>query len=624
MRINLDCHRLKTLVGSALAAGLLSGASAEAADRQQLGVVPEGETLVIAVGELVAASRIRVEIDGQLRDVPIGVRGQEVSIRVPDDLDGSRHDLVLFLETSRGSEHLGSWEFETSEGEWGLVSSIRSDIGVVSDGEESRAFASIGGRFDYDLDDGRVQAGLSILRTSRPDAESGDHVRITDYFLETRGTLGGNWLKTRFGSHYYLTDGHLIDESTRRGVSLRFQNPSGDHDTSVYAMRTTVSDGLENISGLEDSQDRLYGVTGFVHPVPDQGLRLSYNAYDGQAPELPSGQQGEVTGYGLALNGPIGDGRADFSLSMDKTMWRDGTGWHDGTALDSELTVQLLPLDQETKLAFSAGYARTGDDFFSPLNPDMIVGEESLTMGLEYFSHEWDWSLEAAAARTNTDGKPDQATDRISRVTFRTSYSPDVFTGGFLNGTTFYFDAQMQRQDRLETPEDAPDPQDNTLWQFSLGLDRYQSDRSFALLYTYDKLDFRSGSGGDERAHGLEMLASYTPSDLLDASVRAMVRRHESTHGQFWEQDASASLRYEFVPDRWSFGLSAGLSIYEDPNKEDSKYLRQELEWEMHSNHSLVLSADYRDGAGANRLLPGEGWQFGLSLRSDLGRAYGR
>ena len=592
---------------------------APASDRVSLGDAQPGEILSIEIDQLLPLARVKVEIDGVRVWTALDLSGTTLRLKVPSDLTGNTHELVLYEETARGDVVIGRWEFTlVAAGTTEAYVAVQLESGVVGNRDAHKVYTGFGGRLDFDIQDGLLRGGLSFSRATLPDPETGEYYAINDHYLETRHTVLGGDLSLRLGSHYYNINGNLIDQASRRGVSLRFADAANRDEAVAFVLQPGLSTSPDNLIGVADRNDRVIGATTQIAPFLNSGLRLGFTAFDGRAGDLPNGSVGNVRGKGVSLSAPVVGDRVDVLLSADETEWFDGGTWRSGQALEAELDIRLTPPELPDALSLGLGYSQIDQDFHSPLNPDLIVGERAKRVELEYAGHEWSWALGAEQARTNEGGSPDQAVDRLTRLSFETTYAPDVFTGGFLNGARFYFSSELFVQERLETPLGALPEQDHQLATFSVGMNKFTERGSYAVLYSYEDLEYHASPDGDEVAHGLELLASVAPTDRLDATVELKLRHHASTLGDFWEARAAASLNYALVPDLWDYALEAGIVEYSDSSSENARYLRQEIEWTFVEDHSLVFSAEYMEGPWSRRMINGDGWLFGLALRSDI------
>jgi hypothetical protein len=285
------------------------------------------------------------------------------------------------------------------------------------------------------------------------------------------------------------------------------------------------------------------------------------------------------------------------------------------------VNINLAEPGDERTLALSMGYARIDEGYFSALNPNLITGEEGVRLGLASYARDWDWSLEGAVARTNIGGSAANPEDRLGRLSFDISDAPEVFTGGFMNGASFFFGAEMLRQDRINTPAGAIAPQDNTIWQLSLGFNRYQPDHSLALLYTYDHFDDRTGANEDERIHGFKAFVTVRPDDRFNASALVGLKMNDGVTGRYWTATGSVALGYDIIPDRLNYAVKVGFERSDRSSVQEGGFVGNELAWNFSRQHALVLSADYGRGSMAQDLAGGSGWVFGLALRSEFSQA---
>ena len=606
------------IVGFVVCASAAQG-FAQSADRVQLGVFAPGSTLQIPLDSIVPATRLEVVIDGEIITSPFGVSGSTLSLAVPRTLSGVVHDIVVYETGPAGRTRIGTWEFETVEGAWDYFASVHIESGLRASGNERESYTRGGGRLDFDLDDGRSRGGLSFTLRETPDPATGSRVDIGDWFLESRLTFAGDSMRLRLGNHYYYADGHLIDEASRRGFSVRLTDPGGGYDASLFTLQPSQQVTTDNLTGLSDPSDRVTGLLASFAPVPGSGLRTSLTAYGGLAHDLPDGGAGEVSGAGLAFATPLGRS-ADFLLTWDKTTWDSGTGATTAQAFGAEANFTLRD-GGDSSLGLTLGYDFIEEGYHSALNPDLIAGEETLTLALAHSAPEWNWELEAAYARTNAGAPVGTPEDHLGRLSFTASYAPQVFTGGFLNGSSFFFGAEVLTTDRIDSPPGSIAPSDNTIWSLSLGMDRFRPDHSFALLYTYDRFEDRTGAGLHEEVHGLEGLVSFTPSDRFNASFGADIEWHQTATGDFWQAEAQASLSYELIPDKLTYALEFGVEDYENPAIPDGAWLGTELAWDVFDSHALVVSADYGRGSKSYALAGGDGWVFGIALRQELALA---
>lgn len=592
-------------------------AGAQITDRYQLGVKTAGDVVELPLDSVIAPTRLLILVDGAVISTPFGVAGTTLSLRLPDDLLGARHQIVVFELTSTGRRYIGNWEFETAENDWSIIGSVMSEVGIRGTHDRTETYSSGGGRLDFNLNDGRFRGGLSFALDEGHDPITGDRHSVGDWFVETRHALAGQRLTLRFGTHYFDSDSQLFDQGVRRGASARVGDASGGHETTLFAVQSSQSTGSGNLLGLNDPQDRVAGFMSTFQPTTASGLRFTLSGYGGHDPELPHGGAGAANGRGLAVSGAVGT-RGDFLLSADRSRWHDGLRWREGMAYSLDTSFDIAATDQSGGLVFNLGYERTDADFHSPLNRDQISGEETLTLGLTRHTWEWDWTGEFMIGQTNSGGDPALPVDRLMRLGVDVTYTPEVFTGGFLNGASFFAGAEMFMQDRIDTPPGAVAASDNTTYSVRLGLSRLQPDHSLALLYSYDLFEDRTGARQHRRIHGLESIVTFAPMDDLDTSFSSKVELNDGPSGRTWLGRGSGAVLYELIEDQLSYEFEFGVEASTDPAAPTGGYLGNALAWSVSDTHTLVLSADYSAGSKRHDLLGEDGWVFSFALRSDF------
>lgn len=590
---------------------------AQGADRYQLGVLDAGEIVDLPLDAVIAPTRLLVLVDGVATTAPFAVAGRTLSLRLPDELPGAIHRIVVYELTPEGRRYIGNWEFETTTGGWSVIGTVMTEAGIRGTKDRNETYASGGGRLDFDLNEGRLRGGLSFAMDERLNPVTGGRISVGDWFIEARSALVGETMKLRFGTHYFDNDSQSFDQGSRRGVSARIGDPSGNHETTVFAIQATQASGAENLLGLADPDDRLGGFVSTFRPVEGASLRVTLAGYGGRDTDLPHGSAGAVNGRGLAVSGALGS-RGDFLFAVDGSRWHDGQNWRQGHSYSLDTRFDIAPAGLPGGLVFDLAYARTDADFHAPLNRDLFTGEETLTLGLTRHGWDWEWSGDVMVGRTNIGGAPALPVDRLMRLGMDVTYSPDVFTGGFLNGTSFFAGVDMSMQDRIETPAGAVAPTDNTTYGLYLGLSRLQRDQSLALLYTHDRFEDRTGARQHHRIHGLETVLTYSPTDWLETSFASKIELTDGPAGRVWTAQGTGATRIDLIADRLAFDFEFGVETSTDPAAAEGGYLGNALSWSLSDSHRLVLSADYGSGSKQHGLIGEDGWIFGLALRSDF------
>lgn len=597
----------------------LTGTSlaAEGLIRQDIGAYGPGDQVQLDLDQIVPSPDLRLLLNGQDTALVFATRGRRVVIELPDTLRGTRQDITVQRRVGDGFETLGIWSFSSTRAPAIWSGSLLGEAGVRSADGTTRDYGFAGGRVDVDLGDGQTRGALTFLLDEAADPATGDRLRIPDWFVETGRDVGAGRAYARLGSQYLQTAGVLLDGSARRGVQFGFETADRTGQAAVFALGTDTSDSASNLLGLADDDARLTGVRLSGLPFGTTGPKLEFAAFDGRARRDDSTAPGDLRGAELTLGGLITP-RVGYALSYAQSAFDGATGQDKGTALTSELTFGLLPQDDARSLVLSVGYDRIEQDFFSPLSQSLIAGEETLALGLSYGSDLWSWDLDLARARTNTGGPASAPVDILDRAALTVSYQPQVFTGGFLNGTTFYGGLEVLTQDRLTTPAGALAATDSTVRRFSLGLDRLQPDFSLAVLYTHDDYLDRSGSS-DETLRSLQGLVTLEGYRRLDANIGTRLTHTDGPGTDYWDGALSAGLRLALIENKLDYGLTTGLTLYQDDVQPRGGFVAQELSYGIFDGYDLVMRAEYGFGTDLPQGRTDSGWNFGLAIRADLG-----
>jgi hypothetical protein len=580
----------------------------------RLGVADAEGVLRVPLDALVPVSRLRVEVDGVAVAAGLAFSGRDLLVHLPPGLGGARHDLVVYRMEPGADVELGVWSFDTAGGATDYTMTGRIEAGGMSGPAGTEGVLNGSGRLSFTRDGGRWRGSLGFLQTQDSNNRN-PRTEITDYFLEHRGAAFGDDVIARIGTQELPGETPAMDDSQRRGLSMRLQDPARRYDLMMFAMKPGEAEGRRNLTGLEEPDDLVSGLAAQVMPFANRGLQLDLLAFEGRAAAVP------VTGQGLRLSGPVaGLSAGSFELGYAQVENRStAIGTTRDDALTGELGFAILPDDGSRSLSLTLEGSRVGGDFYSPLNPDLIADEAETGARLTWQSAFWQWEARAARARNNIDHLPGLPTDGFRDVSFDLYFLPDDFTGGPLNGMTFYLSAAREGQRRLKTPAFAPAAEDFDLDTFSLGMDKFQPDYSWALGLTREDLHDLTGRGLDERRTRLEALYAWTPDDSTTLTLSGEVGRVERSGKTYRRAALEAGFAWDLVPDLWSAYVEGGITRDSEPDAETGRYLGAELSRSLTPRTDLVAKVNWGRDAEAPDLAPGGGTVFGLVLRHDLG-----
>ncbi len=616
--MNLRRRKLR-LVGCAVSVMLALAETNIAAHAQgRLGGVVQGGQLRIELSVTVPLSRLRLEIDGVKVKLPLSLQGRTLVVQLPDDLGGQDHDISVFRLQPDADEELGYWTFSTrsNQSEANFVGTL--EIENRRGGAGSKTLFNGNGRLGFSLGGGALRGGLGFTQSGTA-RRGGIQTELSDYFLEAPFALAGQDARVGLGTQGLPAESLLADDQLWRGASFRLSNPDGRSDFLAFSISPDTEGGLSNLTGLSDPDARLSGVAAQVFPFRDGSFKADVLAFSGRA-DLGDGA-GAAQGGGLRFSGPIGAGLGDFALEVAQTeTGAAGTvSAASAQAINAELGFGLLPAEHDSSLELRLSTARRDAGFYSPLNPDLISDETRNKAELLYQSDEWQWAFSAERAVSNVGRNAAVPTDAFQTYGLDLTYSPFVFTGGFLQGVTFYGSLYQEDQRRLTTPTGGSDPEDFRLQSLSFGMDRFQPDHAWSLGAKLDWLDDWSGNGQSEQRQRIEAAFAYTPDDLTNLTLRAEHGRKKLSGN--WLADSQIELSYAFPidGDRWSGFVEAGAARVDGNASKNGTYFGAELKLSLAPQTSVLMRADYGQGAEASDLTPGGGWTVGLGLRHEFG-----
>ena len=584
----------------------------------RLGAVAEGGVLRLPLEGTVPLARLRVEIDGIPMDVGLQLAGRDLLVTLPAGLQGASHDITLYRIEPGEDVELGIWAFETPSGATDVTLTGRIEAGVQAGADGTAGLLQGSGRIGFERDGGRWRGALGF-RQDQEDESRTPRSEITDYFLEHRGALWGDDLIARIGTQEAPGETLAMDDSARRGLSLRLQDPGGRSDVMLFALSPHAVSGRRNLTGLEDEGDLVQGVAARLLPLPGRGVQADLLAYDGHATE-GDGKVADVSGRGLRLSGPLallpgGSFELGYAHSTHEIPLGGLPLVRKDEAFALEVGMALLPQGDERSLTLTLGADRSGADVILPLNPDLIPDEAGQEIGLLWQSAFWQWEAKARRAENNLEGLEAEPTDAFHDYSLDLYFLPDDFTGGPLNGMTFFLSAAREDQRRLRGGGSG---EDFTLDSVSLGMDKFQPDYAWALSLTREAL--RPASGADETDLALEGLYAWTPDEATTLTVAAEIGRLKTPAASYDRLSLEAGYGWDLAPDLWSAFVEAGWQEDAAPEAEDGAYFAAELARRLSPATELALRADYGRGSDAPDLAQDGGWVMGLTLRHDLGR----
>ena len=608
--------------------GLLM-ATALSARAQDLGELAQGGSLVIPLDVTNLTGEVAIEID----DIDVtefaSIAGGQLVISPGAPLGSGAHTVTVYLFQGAGYEIIGNYSFSvgaasdaTTTGSAGLTLGVEAthEVGGRILNGDSEEIASSTGTVEVTTVDNSFTGRADYLATLRDEDQiNGKPVNIGQYFLEYKRTGGTVDFTGRLGHQTLTYDPVLIGDVNRRGVSLLFNTPDERFRFGAFNLRSSDALGVDNITGIQESDDRMVGAQLAFRPFAANDFRISAQVYDGKG--TPNGGliAGAGNGFSMGFDGSVMQGRLRYGAFYGRTEWDEDAGGvvfaeDSGEAVLTRLEFDVLGHDGGSRiLTIGLDYEIVDYGFYSLANPGIATGGETFRFTADYAADQFGFSLYADTQKTNEGGLPTWATDRISRVAFDGYY--DVQGQGFWQNATLRFGTYVDWQDRLVSPPATP-IEDFTAVTYYMGLEKYSDAWSWSLTYDYVDDNDQSPSNIDTKSHNLQAFFDYTVNDRLALNGTGLVTYQRSSPDKWWRYEAGVGGIYDIVPGKWQFALNAGYTMSDEPFALDGGYISTELSWQFNPAAELVLSAAYSDGPYTETSGAGHDASIGLLLRA--------
>ena len=536
-------------------------------------------------------------------------------------------EVVIYALTSAGYEIVAYFEYVIEGGAQPPSYSLTAshEIGVRNlNREDTNRFARSSGSAEVTAMNGQLNATASYLATSEANERiAGRSVDLESYAVEYNRSGGALDLIARLGDQSVSYDRALVSDITERGASLFFETPGQGLSFGVFGTEVMAPEGAENLTGLGDQDDLIYGATTAVRPFGGSDFQLGISGYAGRGAEFDGGDIGEGQGGAVFVNGSARDGRLRYGVDVGWAEWDEDAELAvfpkvDGTAVLALVEYDVFGFDNPSSLTFGLAYERVDATYFSLANTSLPSGREDIQLS-------FDWASEASSVGglvnhqlTNTGGPSDEPVDRIltfnlygSHIPYATSVAPT-----WLGDPSLSFDLQVISIRRKETPPAAIPPEDEDSVDALVGLYVQRETFGWGVGYGFGHIDDRTANNFDETTHSLDWSVDWQVGDLTTVGGSGYVTRFDNVDGIYTDTSLQIDATREF-PD-WALTWAAGVG-YEDfgaPGSQDGMALTTDLTWAFAPAADLVLSGTWAEGGKAEETLDDPEWSVGLMLRA--------
>ncbi len=604
---------------SALLVVTATGAVAQSGE-----VIVEEGSVFIPLATAATGGNLAVEIDGI--DVTDFIEITEDGILLWQDtpLSGGDHLVVVYLLSDAGFEEIGTWSFATDGASAGSSYSLTVDAvheaGTRRVNDDETSYAESSGSVEVSTEDGNFSAGADYIATTvETNRINGNEIDIGEYYLSYDQPGSIIDFSARLGHQSLDYDDVLISDLSRRGVSFQMSRPDQRLQFGVFGSRVADELGADNFTGLERSEDRIYGAQFGFRPFGSSDFRITMQSYEGEGDPFTSGTSGTGSGYSLGFDGSFNDGRGRYRAGAGRALWdEDGAGVVEeeveADAMLAGIDYDLLTGEDGRYLTLGIGYERVDEAYFSLANPGIAPDREDVFLSLDYSTDTMSFFGRLDTQLTNINGPADVETDRYDTVTLDARWMPEGETG--FARADYYANASLQTKNREETPLGAPVQSDFTSLDFGLGFDVSGDQLDWGLGYAYIDYNDESAFDEDETSHEVSLHLDYRPTDQLDLSLNTSATRIDGFAGDWVDGDVSVSMGYQIVPGTWAMSANANYASYGEPGVEDGSSIRADLTWSFNPAADLIFSAGYAKGANATETTDDEEWSAGILLRA--------
>jgi len=579
--------------------------------------------IVLPINVSGAAGPVAVEVDGIDMTAFVTIRDGEIAISAAAALEPGRHEAVIYVETGGVYSEFARYSFDaggsvgSSQLDWTFSATHEAEARSLNGDVATKAQSA--GELTVETLDKSVSARVSYFGTNREDDQLTDlPFDIGEYSIEIRQSGALLDLVGRVGHQVVGYDTALIADLNRRGLSFDATLADERVQFSAFGLKSVEALGVENLLGLAEDEDRMFGGRLAFRPFQGADFRVSLQGYEGRGVPLYGLEVGTGAGTGLSLDGSFIDGRLRYNLAGAAVDWDvDSSGplpEDQAEAIKAQVDFDFEPNAKGRSLSLGFGYDRVDLFYYSLANPGIEPGGETLRLTADYAADRLTLFGELGATKTNVGAPADYETDLITRIAVNGRY--DLFDAGFLSDTTLSFDGSIEQLRRIATPMGAPAAADWDSMTATLGIEKTSDFGGWTANYTYNQINDLSASNDDLTSH--ELFASYDHQfdDRLTLGVTGLVGTYDSTiFGSHRRTDATLDLGYDIDPGRWNLALSLAVAETTELGVLDGHAASGVLTWTINPATELVFNAGRYHGAMASESGTDHDQIFGVLLR---------
>jgi hypothetical protein len=474
---------------------------------------------------------------------------------------------------------------------------------LTSAGE--RAMIAGAGDLGADIQAGNLHfrsRGNYFLQTDKDLSLTGNTLDLGEYELNLDYQGDDISVGASLGHHDIGEQSLIMNGFYRRGASLRLGDAAGHVQAKAFSFGTESLSGGENITGLNDTGERIVGGSLSVQPFSTEpgALKITGIFYDGK---------GAGIGDGIMTTDPVADGRgwgvvaeksfADQRISLrgeyaHSTYDQDGSAGTAPTEGSDAVSVSLnlrpfaeapVWLGDAADISLGASYDRLGTYFQSIANSGVAADREAYTVHGALNWGKASNNFQYVYETNNVDDLDAVATDYLHNLSFSTNYTMDPIEGGldWLGTPNFYISGFIADAGRKDTPTGYLGPDTNNLTKsVTLGGNTSYGNWSWGLSHTVSSYEDFTNTSSDTLNNGTAFNINWTDFDRYSVGGAVQFNVFEdldedtSNYGTNFMVDMSAEILEDVLNLNVDYNLNLSAGSGDQP---DTHLVNGEVEW---------------------------------------------
>ena len=577
------------------------------------------EAIVLVIPDEVAAGaavELAVELDEFDVTALLQVEGGRLLLDPPEPLPMGLHQLRLVEYGADGSIiERGAWSIEVRDGEALQEISASANTGVdllyrfagndLIDPPDNFTAQGAGDATARIADEKwSVDADANYFLNSQQDQTiDGKRLDIGEYLFSGNYQAEFTDMNLRLGHQDIGADNLIMSDFYRRGLTVTLAQPDENLSVTAFALRSEPILGVDNFTGVDDSENRVQGVMVKARPIESlsENVEITGTFYEGETDavgnasglvaEDSSGAGGSLAvdtlwlDRRLRLRGEVALTRFDFDDSGDLPADND-------LAYDILASYALIPGGESDGeyLSWDVGveHKRVGTFFASVANPFVPTDRETTSAFTNVIWGEVSMQAQVGYETSNVDELNALPTDRTYFATFDASYSPvmepDEDGGyGWLGQPTFGLALNFNDGKQIDIPAAFVGiGGDYQVRSATVSASSFYDFWSWSLSQSVNSFEDRSGATGDTNNYLTDLGLQFQPDESLTIGPYAQLSifRDNATTDDLDSVNLGLDIAADLIPEVLSSSLNGSLNLTDSVgHSPDSYFVGGEVLW---------------------------------------------